>query len=201
MQRYEQGRLIDSIPLTPEQNTSLILQDRLHEWESEKKLKEAELKAEIESKLSAVKKEIEKMKLDAEKDCENQHQLLAKEKEEFQEIKTAFEEEKKAMAKFQEHHASWIKLNIGGTMYQTSKSTLLKFKSWFSVLLSGNYKIDKDETGAILIDRNGQHFGIILDFLRDGSLPSTLSPSVVEALLKEADFYQLEELSKLLMIK
>uniref|UniRef100_A0A6B2LU85 BTB domain-containing protein n=1 Tax=Arcella intermedia TaxID=1963864 RepID=A0A6B2LU85_9EUKA len=98
------------------------------------------------------------------------------------------------MAKFHEEQLSWIKLDVGGQFFKTSKSTLTKEESFFSKLLSGIYKIEKDEGGSIMIDRDGTHFGLILNYLRDGTLPSDLDKRTVEALLAEANYYQLSSL-------
>uniref|UniRef100_A0A6B2LTH0 BTB domain-containing protein n=1 Tax=Arcella intermedia TaxID=1963864 RepID=A0A6B2LTH0_9EUKA len=91
-------------------------------------------------------------------------------------------------------------MNVGGNTYQTSKTTLLKTDSFFTTLFSGRYNIEKDETGAIMIDRDGTHFGIILNFLRDSILPSELPRGVIEALLAEAKFYQLNALVQVLEV-
>jgi BTB/POZ domain-containing adapter for CUL3-mediated RhoA degradation protein len=48
--------------------------------------------------------------------------------------------------------------------------------------------------GWILIDRCGKHFGIILNFLRDGSAPLPESPRETAELLAEAKYYCVAEL-------
>lgn len=49
-------------------------------------------------------------------------------------------------------------------------------------------------SGWILIDRCGKHFGIILNFLRDGSAPLPESPREIAELLAEAKYYCVAEL-------
>ena len=49
--------------------------------------------------------------------------------------------------------------------------------------------------GWILIDRSGKHFGAILNYLRDGSVPLPESKQHLEELLQETKFYLLDELS------
>ena len=51
--------------------------------------------------------------------------------------------------------------------------------------------------GWILIDRCGKHFGIILNFLRDGSAPLPESPREIAELLAEAKYYCVAELGNL----
>ena len=53
-------------------------------------------------------------------------------------------------------------------------------------------------TGWILIDRCGKHFGIILNFLRDGSVPLPENPREIAELLNEAKYYCVAELGKLI---
>lgn len=48
--------------------------------------------------------------------------------------------------------------------------------------------------GWILIDRCGKHFGTILNFLRDGSVPLPDSCKEVAELLAEAKYYLIDEL-------
>lgn len=48
--------------------------------------------------------------------------------------------------------------------------------------------------GWILIDRCGKHFGIILNFLRDGSAPLPESPREIAELLAEAKYYCVADL-------
>lgn len=44
--------------------------------------------------------------------------------------------------------------------------------------------------GAVFVDRDGKHFRHILNWLRDGAIP-TLSESEYHQLLREAEYYQL----------
>jgi len=85
-----------------------------------------------------------------------------------------------------------VKLNIGGRVFITHKSTLIsKGENFFSKLLSGMFGSTKDENGAYFIDRNGDYFVPILDFLRTGQLviPSSIPREGIEI---EADFYQIK---------
>ncbi|EGG19893.1 hypothetical protein DFA_06997 [Cavenderia fasciculata] len=66
-----------------------------------------------------------------------------------------------------------ITLNIGGTIFQTSKATLTRIKgTYFDIMLSGEANI-KPMTGApntFFIDRDGSNFKYILNYLRDGDI-------------------------------
>lgn len=50
----------------------------------------------------------------------------------------------------------------------------------------------------IPIDRDGTHFNHILNYMRDGTLPSALSREVLELLEIEADYYQMNQLKALI---
>ncbi|CAL2033838.1 unnamed protein product [Caenorhabditis brenneri] len=87
-----------------------------------------------------------------------------------------------------------VKLDIGGTVFQTTKSTLTKFDGFFKTMLETDVPITKDESGAIFIDRSAKHFDMILNFMRDGhvELPETIRE--VKELCVEAEYYLLDGL-------
>lgn len=75
-----------------------------------------------------------------------------------------------------------IKLNVGGTVFTTTKTSLLNDEAddFFAILLTnldgdGSVPIDKDENGVVLIDRSPQYFNYILNNLRDRDLQKSLS--------------------------
>eukprot|EP01112_Ceratiomyxa_fruticulosa_P024259 TRINITY_DN979_c0_g1_i1.p1 TRINITY_DN979_c0_g1~~TRINITY_DN979_c0_g1_i1.p1 ORF type:complete len:328 (-),score=65.15 TRINITY_DN979_c0_g1_i1:230-1213(-) len=93
-----------------------------------------------------------------------------------------------------------IKLDVGGTLFTTSMETLTSFKgSFFDAMFSGRFPLKKEEDGAIFIDRNGKHFGYILDFMR-GTPPSLehFSKREINELRTEAEYYQLTDLVHLI---
>jgi len=85
-----------------------------------------------------------------------------------------------------------IYLNIGGKKFVTTKTTLLsKGQNFFTPLISGQIKSQRDKEGAYFIDRNGTLFQPLLDFLRHGEL--LIPPNLkLEHVLKEADFYSID---------
>ena len=63
--------------------------------------------------------------------------------------------------KMAEHHfGRSVKLNVGGKIYQTTLSTLLKDpNSMLSAMFSGRHELNQDEEdGAYFIDRDGELF-------------------------------------------
>ena len=53
--------------------------------------------------------------------------------------------------------------------------------------------------GRIFIDRDPQHFGLILNFLRDGTCVLPTDVDARRQILQEADFFQLESLRVFIM--
>uniref|UniRef100_A0A1I7TCK6 BTB domain-containing protein n=1 Tax=Caenorhabditis tropicalis TaxID=1561998 RepID=A0A1I7TCK6_9PELO len=90
-----------------------------------------------------------------------------------------------------------VELNIGGSLFQTTKSTLIKFNGFFRTLFESGLPIPRDSSGYIFIDRDPKHFRLILNFMRDGkiNLPS-LKADVLE-IQQEAQYYLLDDLVKI----
>jgi hypothetical protein len=94
---------------------------------------------------------------------------------------------------------SRVVLDIGGARYTTSVQTLRRLpNTFFDAYLSGRYAIDRSEDGSIYIDRDGEHFGQVLEYLRDGVLfvaerdPAELDVDVLRWLKREFGFYCIE---------
>lgn len=96
--------------------------------------------------------------------------------------------------------SDWIRLNVGGKHFVTSRSTLLA-KEPLSMLArmfaddNNMYLMNPsatDETGAYLIDRSPEYFEPILNYLRHGNviLDKNINPKGV---LEEAVFYGKKE--------
>jgi hypothetical protein len=73
------------------------------------------------------------------------------------------------MQKQQEAQQGRVVLDVGGYRYKTSVQTLRRLPgTCFDAYFSGRYTMDRSEDGSIFIDRDGKHFGQVLDYLRDG---------------------------------
>jgi len=101
--------------------------------------------------------------------------------------------------------AEWVRLNVGGTVFMTTKTTLSKDPKSFLCRIcqsddgedGSGLGSEKDETGAFLIDRDPKYFGPVLNFLRHGKL--VMDKNIVEeGVLEEAEFYNITDLIKLL---
>jgi len=99
-----------------------------------------------------------------------------------------------------DRRGEWVRLNVGGTHFLTTRSTLCKDpQSLLCKLLQGTSPLladGKDESGALLIDRDPSYFAPILNFMRHGKLivDPNLSP---EGVLEEAEFYNVTEAIRL----
>jgi len=70
-------------------------------------------------------------------------------------------------------------------------------QSMLGIMFSGRHMIEFDEKdGSVFIDRDGTHFRYILNYLRDGNVLLPTDKVVIQELLKEAEFYQLQELTE-----
>ncbi|XP_075890884.1 BTB/POZ domain-containing protein KCTD5 isoform X2 [Nelusetta ayraudi] len=93
----------------------------------------------------------------------------------------------------------WVRLNVGGTVFLTTRQTLLKEQTSFLYRLCQQQDLhsDTDETGAYVIDRDPTYFGPILNYLRHGKLVYN-KELAEEGVLEEAEFYNITPLIKLI---
>jgi hypothetical protein len=99
------------------------------------------------------------------------------------------------MRKHKESHEGRITLYIGGYRFDTSVQTLRRVPdTFFYAYFSGRYAQDVCADGSIFVDRDGMHFGHVLEYLRDGSMSvaeagANASVSLLRALKREFNFY------------
>eukprot|EP01132_Coremiostelium_polycephalum_P008593 gene8593-10573_t len=89
-----------------------------------------------------------------------------------------------------------IILNVGGSCFTTSISTLTSVKkTYFDIMFSGNFSVKPMEgtKNTFFIDRDGTHFRYILNYLRDGELNYPSDPNHKKELIKEIKFYSLDD--------
>jgi hypothetical protein len=104
-----------------------------------------------------------------------------------------------AMQKQQEAQQGRVVLDVGGYRYTTSVQTLRYLPgTFFDAYFSGRYTMDRSEDGSIFIDRDGKHFGQVLEYLRDGVVSvaerdtSELDVGELRWLKREFGFYCIE---------
>jgi len=89
---------------------------------------------------------------------------------------------------------SVVKLDVGGKIFKSGKSTLLSVpNSYFYALLSSG-KFQPDSDGAFFVDRNPLNFDRILDYLREGELNTIgLNEYEMNRLKQDLEYYLLLE--------
>ncbi len=88
----------------------------------------------------------------------------------------------------QEHTMDIVTLNVGGRRFMTTTSTLCKFNGMFCKMFSDKWSVREESDGNVFIDRDGDAFGVVLNYMRSGSvdIPPALSVSQVQL---ELDYF------------
>jgi hypothetical protein len=106
--------------------------------------------------------------------------------------------EMEAMHKHKEAQEGRVELNIGGHRFETSVQALRRVPhTFFDAYFSGRYAQDVCDDGSIFVDRDGEHFGHVLQYMRDGVVSvadpgACPSVSLLRALKREFGFYCIE---------
>lgn len=90
--------------------------------------------------------------------------------------------------------SQYVKLNVGGNLFYTAVSTLTKYDNMLKAMFSGRMDVPTDTEGWVLIDRCGKHFGLVLNFLRDGEVPLPENARELAEIYAEAKYYCIQEL-------
>ncbi|KAG1453135.1 hypothetical protein G6F56_007646 [Rhizopus delemar] len=89
----------------------------------------------------------------------------------------------------------FVKLNIGGKAFITSKATLEEISFFWEMFVKDQQTLKKKE--EIFIDRDGTLFEHILDFLQIGNLDSISTDTcLLQRLQVEEEFYKIPALEK-----
>lgn len=126
-----------------------------------------------------------------EQDGHHKRRSVAHEYEKFRQEYGLFEAEKKRIVNPQIAAEATVHLNVGGTVFETSRATLAQQPgSYLESLLSGRYQISRDRNGRVFINRDPEHFRTVLNFLRNPQTPPMPRDTAEsEALVREAGFY------------
>ena len=88
-----------------------------------------------------------------------------------------------------------VKLNVGGVVYLTTRVTLGKYPdSMLGAMFNGSMATGLDENGCHFIDRDGDLFKYVLNYLRSSRLSLPNDFKDLDQLGVEADFYQIAPL-------
>lgn len=86
-----------------------------------------------------------------------------------------------------------ISFDVGGKTYRVSQSLLMKYPT--TMLHTASADIETSNINdPIFIDRNGERFQYVIDYMREGQveLPTTVS---MDTFLKEMDYFGFDEIS------
>jgi len=124
-------------------------------------------------------------------DGHHKRRSVAHEYEKFRQEYGLFEAERQRIVNPQMAAEASVHLNVGGTVFETARSTLVQQPgSYLESLLSGRYQISRDRNGRVFINRDPEHFRTILNFLRNPQTPPMpRDGGESEALVREAGFY------------
>lgn len=127
------------------------------------------------------------------KQLENTKKKLENERAEFEKTRATVESE---LNKFT---SGRVKVNVGGTRYETTLSTLQKYPdSMLGTMFSGRHELHVDDDGHVFIDRDGKYFGDVLNYLRDGKGAILTDRNIVDLKMInfELNYYGLPEIGK-----
>ena len=60
----------------------------------------------------------------------------------------------------------YVRLNVGGKLFTTTVETLVYDSEFFKTLRTTHLSTAADSSGAFLVDRNGDLFAVLLEYLR-----------------------------------
>ena len=99
-------------------------------------------------------------------------QRLGTETKALEAAKVKFAETKVAVGGALDKCKGRVKLNVGGVKYETTLTTLTADgdSSMLGSMFSGRHELQTNDEGEVFIDRDGTHFGHVLNMLRDASV-------------------------------
>ena len=183
---------------------------RLEQKEAELKSKEKHIDARVQEKEAESRKKMAAEEKRAKKKLKEHEDMLEAERRDW--------EEEKERVKQTKAFEKVITLNVGGTRYTTTLSTLTKYPdSMLGAMFSGRHDLPQQEDGSYFIDRDGEVFKYILMYLRDrdhcfnilydkdlhlnrSSLPSPLEKPLLKQIAYEAQYFQVRELETKVLI-
>ena len=83
----------------------------------------------------------------------------------------------------------YIKINVSGTIFETTERILKTYSQYFYGLLSDNFKVLKDDNDIIFIDRCPDLFKEIMKIMRDLDRYDEIEMNINDKLKKELDYY------------
>merc|ERR1719446_2039461 len=145
----------------------------------------------VQADVEEARRRLNEEKARLEQESHAKRRTVAHEYEKFRQEYGLFEAERQRLVEPQLAAEATVDLNVGGTVFETSRSTLVQQSgSFLEAVLSGRHQISRDRSSRIFINRDPEHFRTILNFLRNPQTPPMPRDwCESEALVKEAGFY------------
>uniref|UniRef100_A0A7S4VNE6 BTB domain-containing protein n=1 Tax=Alexandrium monilatum TaxID=311494 RepID=A0A7S4VNE6_9DINO len=145
----------------------------------------------VQADVEEARRRINEERSRVEQEGAQRRRAVAHEYEKFRQEYGLFEAERQRIVNPQLAAEATVDLNVGGTVFETARSTLVQQSgSFLESLLSGRYQVSRDRYGRLFLDRDPEHFRTILNFLRNPQTPPMPRDGAEsEALVREASFY------------
>lgn len=145
----------------------------------------------VQADVEEARRRINEDRARVEQEGSQRRRAVAHDYEKFRQEYGLFEAEKQRIVNPQLAAEATVDLNVGGTVFETSRSTLAQQSgSFLEALLSGRHQVSRDRQGRIFVNRDPEHFRTILNFLRSPQTPPMPRDDAdSEALVREALFY------------
>lgn len=145
----------------------------------------------VQADVDEARRRINEERTRVEQEGAQRRRVVAHEYEKFRQEYGLFEAERQRIVNPQLAAEVTVDLNVGGTVFETARSTLVQQeRSFLESMLSGRYQVSRDRYGRVFINRDPEHFRTILNFLRNPQTPPMPRDSAEsEALSREASFY------------
>lgn len=101
------------------------------------------------------------------------------------------------MYKYYDNSYELRKLNVGGTIFQTTEYTLTRYDGRLKGMMKYEIIAATDANGAFFIDRPAKHFESILNYMRHDEINLPDSSEETKEIREEARFYGLKNLINL----
>jgi hypothetical protein len=165
--------------------------ERLSEERKRNEMEVQTLMRQVQIERDEARKRADEEKTKRRAELEEENRKLSLQREKLRQERELFEHEKKRVL---DHNAAtevMVELNVGGTPFETARSTLVQQPdSFLSRIVSGHHDLKRDKAGRIFIDRDSDQFRSVLNFLRNPSKPPTPKDCTESELLAaEAEFY------------
>ena len=181
---------------------------KLEQDKADFKKKEATMRTSLQAEFDKKKNELQEMFDKKQEELQRKFDILEAERRDW--------EEERERVKQTTMFDKVVTLDVGGTKYRTTLSTLTKYPdSMLGVMFSGRHDLPQQEDGSYFIDRHGEPFQYILMYLRDRDicfdvlydeslnisqysrqsyLPSPLEKPLLKQIAYEAEYFQVREL-------